>query len=132
MDAVWVSQGETPVVDNADYFFLIEEFRRNEDRMVFVHLLVFNWTLRVYKEFLREWARFRKHVTCPLYAVAGPTDVARWEKFVSRMGFTPLMPVICENGAKRRLFVHIKNQEEKPHEPHVLNHKQQSDARVHH
>ncbi len=131
MNAEWKSQGEVPVIDNDDYFCLVEEFKRGEEQMVFCHMLVFNWTPSVYKDFVRKWRLFRKHVTCPLYAVAGPTDVERWEKFVTRLGFTFVMPVVCENGAERRLFVHIQNQEEKPHEPHVLNHIKQSDARVH-
>lgn len=106
----WIAQEEVVVRDLEEYHFALEEFRRGEDQMVFVHLTVHEWTLSTFKKILREWKLFRECVTCPLYAVGGVEEPQRWEKFVSRLGFTPLAEVICENGAKRRLFIHtIKN-----------------------
>jgi hypothetical protein len=105
----WVPQGETAVLDKPEYYFALEEFRRGEDQMVFVHITVRKWTVSVFKEILRNWKLFREYVTCPLYAIGGVEDLDKWETFVSRLGFKFLQDVICENGEHRRLFIHFKN-----------------------
>lgn len=117
-DIHWELQEEVSVIDKAEYYFALEEYRRGDDRMVFIHLCVHVWTPSVYKEVLRNWKMFRECVTCPLFAVAGVEDVAKWERFVTRLGFKFVSNVICENGAERRLFIHIKEQENN-HEPLV-------------
>lgn len=110
---MWTPQGEVPIIDCPDYYFSLEEFRRGEDQMVFVHVNVYRWTASVFKEILRNWRLFRQHVVCPLFAVAGEDSSEKWERFVSRLGFKFHSNVVCENGAERRLFVHIldKNDE---------------------
>lgn len=123
MDDDWVCLGETPAIDKDEYYFAIEELRRaapsgvGEDQMIFVHLLVYEHSVSIYKEILRNWKLFRECVTCPLYAVCGVKDTVKWEKFVSRLGFKFLMNIVCENGEARRLFVHKK--ENKNNEPYV-------------
>lgn len=114
----WQIQEEVPVVDNDDYYFALEEYRRGNDQMVFVHLTVHKWTPRVFKELIKRWKQFREYVTCPLYAVGGVEDVEKWEAFVSLLGFKFLMNVVCENGAERRLFIH--NKENNKNERKVL------------
>lgn len=107
-EEAWVPQEEVTVHDTDTYFFALEEFRRGEDQMVFLHLVVHEWKPSVFKEILRNWKLFRKHVTCPLYVVAGVEDVEKWEAFVSLLGFKPFIDVVLENGRPRRLFVHFK------------------------
>jgi hypothetical protein len=109
----WVPQEEVTVHDKPEYFFALEEFRRSRasdagtDQMVFLHLTVHEWKPSVFKEILRNWKIFRKHVTCPLYVVGGVEDVEKWEAFVSLLGFKPFIDVVLENGRSRRLFVHF-------------------------
>lgn len=114
----WTCVGETPVIDKDEYYFAIEELRKGEDQMIFVHLLVYDHTVSIYKEILRNWHLFRQCVTCPVFAVAGVKDTVKWEKFVSRLGFQYLMDIYCENGEPRRLFVHYANNK-KQNEPLV-------------
>jgi hypothetical protein len=115
----WVLQDEVPVIDKDDYYFAIEEYRRGEDQMVFLHLTVHKWTPSVFKEILRNWKLFREYVTCPLYAIGGVEHPEKWEAFVSRLGFKFLIDVVCENGAKRRLFVHYKENNKAQNERQV-------------
>lgn len=110
----WVCLGETPIIDKDEYYFAIDELKRNDDQMIFVHLLVYEHTPSIYKEILRNWKLFRECVTCPLFAVAGIKDTVKWEKFVSRLGFQFHMNVVCENGEERRLFVHYKKKNNEP------------------
>jgi len=109
---MWQISEEQPIIDKDAYYFAIEEFRRGEDQMVFVHLTVHDWSLRTFKEILRNWKLFRSHVSCPLFAVGGVQDAAKWERFVSRLGFKFHSNVVCENGAERRLFIHTKEKED--------------------
>lgn len=111
----WGPPQEVPIIDKDEYYFAVDELRRprddgSEDQMVFIHLSIFKWTPSVYKEVLRNWKSFREHVVCPLYAVGGVVeeDVAKWERFVTRLGFKFLTNVVCTNGAERRLFIHQK------------------------
>lgn len=116
----WVPEEEVPILDTDNYYFALEEFRRGKDQMVFVHLTVHNWTPKVFKEIIKNWKLFRECVTCPLFALGGVEDQEKWEAFVKLLGFTPLQEVICENGAKRRLFIHIKNNNKASHERQVV------------
>lgn len=108
----WRALEEVVLIDKAEYHFAVEEFRCKEDQMVFLHLTVHQWTPAVYKEILRNWKLFRECVTCPLYAVGDDKHPATWERFVSRLGFKPLMNVVCENGVERRLFIHLKEKQD--------------------
>jgi hypothetical protein len=35
----------------------------------------------------------------------GETEDAKWRRFISHFGFEPLMPVVCENGQNRMMFI---------------------------
>ena len=112
----WVPQEEVTVHDTNTYYFALEEFRRGEDQMVFLHLTIHEWKPSVFKEILRNWKLFRKHVTCPLYVTAGIAAVEKWEAFVSLLGFKPFIDVVLENGTPRRLFVHFKENNKATHD----------------
>lgn len=105
----WKFIEDTIVVDDADYICELSEYRRGADQMVFIHLTVRKWSLRVLKRLLHEFYLLREHVTCPLYANPGPDDSGKWEAFVELLGFKFLTNVVCKNGQQRKLFVHIKN-----------------------
>lgn len=113
MTNAWTSQGETVGIDKPEYRFTIEEFRCNEDQMVFMHLEVHKWSPSVAKEILRNWKLFRQCVRCPVFAYGGEGSVEKWVRFVSLLGFKFLTNIICENGEHRRLFVHYKQEEER-------------------
>lgn len=101
---MWQGQ-EIPVIDKPEYYFALDEFRKDEGQMIFVHLTIRKWSTATFKEIIRNFQLFRQCVTCPLFAV-GEVDDAKWAKFVSRLGFKFHSTVVCENGAERRMFVH--------------------------
>jgi hypothetical protein len=96
------------VLDYPEYRFEIDEHRRGEDQMLMAHLCVNEWSREVLKKLLREWLAFRKCVTAPLFACA-EVDDKKWEHFVSLLGFKFHSDIICNNGAPRRLFMHVKD-----------------------
>jgi hypothetical protein len=113
----WVPQGEISVIEKPEYHFVIEEWKKGEHQMLFLHLTVHKWSLSVFKEILRNWKLFRQCVQCPVFAIGGTDDTEKWERFVSTLGFLPLQNVICENGAERRLFIHSNKEKEHDERP---------------
>lgn len=105
----WKNVGGPVVIDCPEFFFDLNEFQRGDDHMVFAHLTVHKWSLTVLKRILQDFAVFRTHVTCPLYAL-GSQDDEKWAAFVALLGFKFLTNVICENGEQRRLFMNFKDQ----------------------
>ena len=110
----WAPQGEVPLVDCPDFYFSLEEFRRGQDQMVFVHITVRKWSASVWRNIQHTWTCFRHAVTCPVWAV-GADGTPKFDRFVSRLGFQFHSNVVCKNDAERRLFVHIldKNVDER-------------------
>lgn len=107
--ANWSQTAIHIIVDNPSYLFRLEEYRTDAgDQMLFVHMDVRQWNKSALQQMLREFSCFREHVTCPLYAL-GLSEDDKWLRFISKFGFVLLLDdVICENGAKRRLFVNLK------------------------
>jgi hypothetical protein len=106
IDNDWKSLGETVVFNKPEYFASLEEFRRGDDQMVFGHLSVRKWNKSVLKEIIKNWGALRSFVTCPIYAVSEDGS-PKFESFISFLGFKPLTEIICQNGEKRRLFIHF-------------------------
>lgn len=105
----WHSVREDIVLDHPEYQLSLEEYRRGEDQMVFIHLYVWkDWSAKLLKRFMHEWKILRKHVTCPLYACADIDD-DKWSKFVQLFGFKPLSEAICTDGKTRRIYWHQGN-----------------------
>lgn len=107
MIADWKSAGSWIALETPEYIFEVEEWRRGEDQMVFVHLLVLKWNLTALKRMVHAFSVFRECVTVPVYA-CGEVDDAKWRAFVALFGFKPLTEVECTDGKRRRLYIHIK------------------------
>ena len=105
----WQKVGSHVVISKPEYEFEIDEFRRGDDQMVFVHMWVLDWSKSVLRDMLAAWKIFRQCVTCPLYAVA-EIDDDKWTGYVSLFGFKPLTEVVLNNGEHRRLFIHRKQE----------------------
>jgi hypothetical protein len=104
----WKSVANYTVVDRPEYFCDLEEFRRGDDQMMFIHLQVRKWSKETLAIAKREFNLLRQFVTCPLYG-AGEVDDEKWSSFVKLFGFKFLQNVICTDGKTRRLFIHIKD-----------------------
>ena len=110
----WEHTNSWVALERPEYIFELDEFRRGDDQMVFVHLWVKKWAPRVFKQIIREWRAFRKVAPGPLYAV-GEDDDSKWERFVRTLGFEELTDAVCENGEQRRVFISLpKNNKEHP------------------
>lgn len=104
----WKSIDEHTVVDCPEYYCGLEEFRRGQDQMMFIHFTVHQWSKATLKKAKREFDLLRQCVTCPLYG-CGEVDDKKWESFVKLFGFQFLTDAICTDGKKRRVFIHIKD-----------------------
>lgn len=103
-------------LDRPEYLFEIDEYRRGADQFLYAHLRVFKFSPSVMKRILAEWRAFRAIVAAPLFAI-GEVDDAKWERFVTHLGFEPAIEVVCLNGERRRMFRHYVRLQPNPTEP---------------
>lgn len=106
----WKSIRTDTVIDCPEYKWTLEEFRNDADQqMLFVHLDVHaDMTLKLLKRMQYEWALFRKHVPCPVFA-CGSHDDEKFAAFVKLFGFKPLSQANCTDGLSRRIYWHQGN-----------------------
>lgn len=91
-----------------DYLVLLDEYRRPSDgaQLILAHISVNRWAVSVFKRMRREWSLFRSLCTVPIYATP-EEDTPKWRKFVTSLGFRPLVEdAVCNNGAHRPIFIH--------------------------
>ncbi len=75
--------------------------------MTFGHLDVYYWSPRVWKDLMRCWPKVRATLPDIVFAMGdypGPT----FDKFVTRLGFQPLLEAPCSDGRPRVIYVHFK------------------------
>ena len=85
----------------------LEELRRPCDgaAMLILHAHCARWTPRIFREGLTFWRQFRPTVPSNIFAYPLTHD-ARWEKFVSLFGFTPLISAApCNDGTTRPIWI---------------------------
>ena len=104
----WHEAGRYVVEDCPEFLCELQEFRRGNDQMVFIHLTTENWSLKTLRKMQNDFALLRECVTCPLYACGNDTD-EKWAQFISLFGFRPLTEAVCTDGKRRRIFVHFKD-----------------------
>src|SRR6187455_1070457 len=93
----WKDCGETTAVERPEYYCGLQEFRRGDDQMVFIHLTVRKWSKKTLKLALHDFALLRQFVTCPLYC-AGEVDDKKFANWVRLFGFKFLTQAICTDG----------------------------------
>jgi hypothetical protein len=107
----WKRVASYIAVDCPTYLFELDEHRNAAgEQMLFVHLLVRQWSKSTLKTMLHVFKQFRECVTCPLYA-STKVDDEKWSRFISYFGFVPLLHAVCEDGQTRRLFINLKVEE---------------------
>lgn len=111
MPSKWPTVGDFVLADqhalvvNDEYALHLDEYQRGQDQVLLLHLRFTKWTPSVLKRFTSHWRALRCCVAAPLFAL-GEVDDDKWERFVTRFGFTYLETVKCANGESRRLFIH--------------------------
>jgi hypothetical protein len=108
----WKFVADHKVVDHPEYTCLLEEFRRGQDQMMFIHFEVHKWSKETLKLAKKEFALLRQFVTCPLYG-CGEVDDEKWANFVKLFGFKFLTNAICTDGKSRRVFIHLTDDKKK-------------------
>lgn len=94
------------VITTEEYSVDLDEHKNGQGgTLLLVHLRILKWTPGSFKRLLGHWHLFRQCVAAPLFAL-GEVDDDKYMRFMTRMGFTYLYPVTCENGESRRLFIH--------------------------
>jgi hypothetical protein len=103
------------IVSHPEYHAVLDDFVNPDgEQMVLMHIDVdtdkFNPT--VMKRLLGEWSAFRSVTAAPLYGIEPNPDDAKWERFVSLLGFQKTTSrVDCTDGQSRRLFVSLPQKE---------------------
>ena len=95
-------------LNTEDYLVELDEYRRPSDnaQLMLAHIRVHRWAVSVFKRMKREWQLFRQLCTVPIFATP-EDDTPKWRKFVTSLGFRPLVEgATCNNGAKRPIFIH--------------------------
>lgn len=87
-----------------DFIFEVDQFTRGIDQFLIAHLRAFRWSASVFKQMLSLWPAHRIMLRGPVFAL-GEHDDHKWRRFVSHFGFTPHLPVVCENGQPRLLYI---------------------------
>jgi hypothetical protein len=96
-----------PLLLNDDFWLELDEYRRaGGEQFLLAHIRVHRWSPSVFKQIKHVWTTFRSCVTLPVFACP-EVDDQRWVKFVTAFGFKPFQQVICNNGARRPLYIHI-------------------------
>jgi hypothetical protein len=91
---------------NEDYEVYLDEHRRGQDVFLLVHVRFLRWSPTTFKRLLANMKLLREHVSAPLFAL-GDVDDDKYERFVTRVGFKFHTHVLCNNGERRRLFIHL-------------------------
>jgi hypothetical protein len=93
---------------NADYRSVLHELRDGDKQMVAIHMDVFNFSPSVMKRMIREFAALRSCTDATIFAIEPHPDDAKWQRYVSHMGFEFSSRVDCTDGLSRRVFVSNK------------------------
>lgn len=103
------------VVTYPEYQAVLDEFDDNGTPRLLMHIEVepslFN--ARVFARLINEWVALRECIDAPIFALEPEPDDDKWERFVSRLGFSYASTrVDCTDGQSRRLFVSNKKKNE--------------------
>lgn len=91
------------VVETPDYALDLELTRVGDLEVLTIHFEVHSWTSRVLREVLRDWPSVRKSIKAPLLAYVESFD-PKWEKFISKFGFSYLCDARDYDETPIRLF----------------------------
>jgi hypothetical protein len=72
--------------------------------MTFVHLDVYYWSPSVYRQLKDHWPIIRKRLPDIIFTQGNVSDQAKFDKFVQRFGWKPLVDCICTDGSNRPIF----------------------------
>jgi hypothetical protein len=94
-----------------EYQSVLHELRDEHDnQMMVIHLDADPSTFApsVLKRMVAEFAALRSCTDAPIFAIEPHPDDAKWQRYVSHMGFEYSSRVDCTDGLSRRCFVSNK------------------------
>lgn len=98
-----------------EYQSVLHELRdENNNQMLTIHMDVnpLRFSPGVMKRMKAEFATLRECTDAPIFAFEDKPDDAKWQRYVSLMGFEYLSRVECTDGLSRRCFVSKKKNNE--------------------
>lgn len=111
------------VISHPEYSAVLDDFTDASGRQMCLMHIEFDtsrFTPSIMKRMLEEWAVFRSITDAPLYGIEDIPDDAKWERFVSHLGFQNTNTrVDCSDGQSRRLFVSLPHRNFNEHEQHA-------------
>lgn len=113
MDSNWGNQTinypRRTVWDDVDFTFETTVIQPSPGMlMTFVHIEVFTWSLSVLKKLKHLWSSNR-HLLPPIVFAQGDKTDAKWTKFVTQLGFTPILEDCpCSDGQNRHVYAHFR------------------------
>lgn len=93
-----------PVINTPEYTCVFDEFRYGDEQIMLVHLDIHKFTKSSLRRGLRDWSVLRQSVSVPLFAY-GENDDAKYEHFMSLLGFQHISFIPCTDGRTRRVYV---------------------------
>jgi hypothetical protein len=92
------------IQDTPEYLakMIVENFRGTE--VPFLHLDFKKWSPTAFKSLLKAWRLFRETVRGTFFAIPNHDEIAKWEKFVKRLGFEEFRPITCPDGKARPCY----------------------------
>ncbi|MBR1173888.1 hypothetical protein JQ617_07980 [Bradyrhizobium sp. KB893862 SZCCT0404] len=100
---------EYALSDAPEYEAVLHELRdEHEQQMMVMHIDVYHFAPSVLKRMKREFSALRSCTDANLFAIEPSPDDAKWQRFVTIMGFDFLCRVECTDGLSRRCYVSKK------------------------
>lgn len=88
-----------------EYRSMLHELRDGAQQMLVIHMDVFKFSPSVMKRMIREFAALRSCTGAQIFAIEPSPDDAKWQRYVSHMGFEFLCRLECSDGLYRRCFL---------------------------
>jgi hypothetical protein len=100
-----------PVISTPDFDSSINEVIPEPGvSMTFGHIDIYYWGPSVLKSLLKLWPEVRSSLPDIVYTM-GNEPGPKFHKFVSLLGFRPILEAPCTDGKMRTIYCHIKARE---------------------
>jgi hypothetical protein len=102
---------EHTLSETPDYKSVLHEMRDEQgNQMLVIHMDTDPSTFApsVLKRMVKEFYALRSCTDAPIFAIEPNPDDAKWERYVSHMGFEYSSRGVCSDGLTRRCFVSKK------------------------
>jgi hypothetical protein len=106
-----ISYPKIPFVDEVEFTFSTNLVQLEPGLlMTFVHIDIYYWSPTMWRRLQSLWLSNR-HLLPPIVYASGDVSDAKWAKFVTKLGFEPILEnCSCSDGANRPIYAHFKKE----------------------